>query len=96
MVVRIRLGRGLRVQKKARKNQQLALAFAALLQPSALMALVLAVWAIASDMKLSGDFPVHKGALSDWRFWLCAAFGIGALSATLNRYGLAAKEQIEL
>ena len=96
MVVRIRLGRGPRIQLNARKNQQMALAFAALLQPSALMALVLAVWAIASDMKLAGDFPIHKGAFSDWRFWLCGAFGLGAFAGFLNRYGLAAKEQIEL
>ena len=96
MVVRLRLGRGPRVQKKARKNQHLALALAALLQPAALMALVLAVWAIASDMKLAGDFPIHKGAFSDWRFWLCSGFGLGAVAAFLNRYGLAGEEQIEL
>ena len=96
MRVRIQLGRGPKIQKKRRKNQQLALALAALLQPSALMALVLAVWAIASDMKLAGDFPIHKGAFSDWRFWLCAGFALAAVASSLNRYGLATDEHIEL
>ena len=87
MVVRIRFGRGRPFQRKKGKNRDLALALSALLTPVAVMASVLGLWRLASDMKWTGEFGISTGLFSHWQVW----FGFAALlqrgAWALNRYG---------
>jgi hypothetical protein len=90
MVVRIRFSRGPVVGRKLRGDEglaSLAAALAALLTPAAVMALVLGIWRIAADLKLTSSFYIASGPLSDWRFWFGAAAVLQLCSYFLNRYG---------
>lgn len=89
MVVRIRLGAGPKVRQKRRKNQRLALAFAALLTPAAVMASVLAFWRLAADLRATGEFPIVEGLFSHWQVWVTAAAMLQICAIGLNRYGKA-------
>ena len=87
MVVRIRLGEGPRVRQKRRKNQHVALAFAALLTPAAVMAFVLAFWRLTADFKAVGQFPIADGLFSHWQIWIAGAAILQVGAILLNRYG---------
>ena len=87
MLVRIRLKDGPRVRRNHRKNQHLALGFAALLTPTAVMAIVLALWRLSDDLRANGQFPISAGVFSHWQIWLAAAAAIEFLAIILNRYG---------
>ena len=89
MIVRIRLGSGRKVQQKGRKNQHVALAFAALLTPAAVMACVLALWRLAADLNLTGQFPIAQGLFSHWQVWMALATLLQFCAIILNRYGKA-------
>jgi hypothetical protein len=86
MIVRVKLRKGRALVRNRRKNTQVALAGSALLYPISLMAYVLGLWRLASDMRLVGEFTAH-GALSHWQ----VTVGIGALlhatASVLSRYG---------
>ena len=56
MIVRIRLKSGRPIQRKRGKNRHVASGLAALLIPLALMAYVLGLWRLASDMGFAGEF----------------------------------------
>jgi hypothetical protein len=86
MIVRIQLGTGRRIQRKAGKNRHLALAFGALLIPAALMAYVLAFWRLASDIGIVAPSGV-TGPFSHWQVSIAAAVFLHATSSVLNRYG---------
>ncbi len=86
MVVRVKLGQGGTVSRKRGKNRHLALAAAALLAPVSLMAYVLGVWRLASDMGFAGAFGL-TGILSHWQVWIVAAVALHASATVLNRYG---------
>ena len=87
MVVRIKLGTGPKVREKPHKNQHVALALAALITPAGVMALVLAFWRLAADLKLTGQFPITAGLFSHWQIWLVAGIALQACAILLNRYG---------
>ena len=63
------------------------MAVAALLTPASLMALVLGIWRISADLKLTSSFYVASGPFSDWRLWLGAAALLQLCAHFLNRYG---------
>jgi hypothetical protein len=86
MIVRIQMGAGRRVQRKAGKNRHLALACGALLVPAALMAYVLAFWRLASDMGIVAPSGI-TGPFSHWQVSMGAAVFLHAVSSVLNRYG---------
>src|ERR1051325_1102793 len=86
MVVRIRLQRGRPLGRHSRKNRHLALACGALLVPAALMAYVLAVWSLASDMEVTGAFGI-TGLFSHWQIWIMLAVALQIASHYLSRYG---------
>jgi hypothetical protein len=86
MVVRIRLQRGRPVARRQGKNRHLALAFGALLAPATLMAYVLALWSLASDMEITGAFGI-TGVFSHWQIWIVLAVALQAASHYLSRYG---------
>jgi hypothetical protein len=87
MVVRIRFGRGPKTGKQYRKNRQVALAFAALLTPIAVLSSALAIWRIAADMNWTNSFAIPSGLFSHWQVWLGAAIFLQLCSRLLNRYG---------
>jgi hypothetical protein len=86
MIVRIQLGTGRRVQRKAGKNRHLAFACGALLIPVALMAYVLGFWRLASDMGIVTPSGV-TGPFSHWQVSIATAVLLHAASSILNRYG---------
>ncbi|MGA2148023.1 MAG: hypothetical protein ABSH49_24005 [Bryobacteraceae bacterium] len=87
MVVRIRFGRGVKVSRKRRKNQRVALAVAALLTPAAFLALVLGLWQIAADLSFASNFAISSGLFSHWHVWVGAAALLQFCAYRLNRYG---------
>jgi len=86
MIVRLKLRKGRAIVRNRRKNTRLALAGSALLYPISLMAYVLGLWRLASDMHFATEFTTH-GVLSHWQ----VSIGIGALlhgaASVLSRYG---------
>lgn len=86
MKVRFRFRQGRPVQRRRGKNRKLAAAAGALLIPIALMAYVLGLWRLASDLGLAAEFAI-TGLFSHWQIWIALALGISASASTLNRYG---------
>jgi hypothetical protein len=89
MVLRIRFGKGPTVDRKRRKNQQVALAFASLLTAAALMTAVLGIWRVAADLRLATNFAIPDGLFSHWQVWMVSAGLLQTCSHLLNRYGRA-------
>jgi len=87
MVVRIRFGRGLRVQRRKGKNRRAALALGSLLTPAAVMASALGVWRLGSDLQIAGSFAIPSGIFSHWQVWMACAFVLQRCAWVLNRYG---------
>ncbi len=87
MVVRIRFGRGPKVERKVRKNRSLALALSALLTPAAVMASALGVWRIAADLRWTRDFAIPNGLFSHWQVWIASGVLLQFCSRLLSRYG---------
>ncbi|MGA2119781.1 MAG: hypothetical protein ABSH56_34170 [Bryobacteraceae bacterium] len=87
MVVRIRFGKGVKVSRKRRKNQRVALAVAALLTPAAFLAFVLGLWQIAADLSFASNFAISSGVFSHWHIWLGSAALLQFCAYRLNRYG---------
>jgi hypothetical protein len=86
MMVRIKLEKGPPVQRKTGKNRQVASAIGTLLMPAVLMAYVLGVWRLASDLGMAGEFAI-SGIFSHWQVWIALGAGLHIGSASLNRYG---------
>jgi len=86
MVVRIKLRQGPPIQRKAGKNRQVASAIGTLLMPAVLMAYVLGIWRLASDLGMAGAFTI-TGLFSHWQVWLAVAALLHIGSSSLNRYG---------
>jgi hypothetical protein len=87
MLVRIRFDKGARLQRKRGKNRHLALAAAALLVPSSMMAAVLGFWRLASDVGWASGFAFSGGPLSHWVIWIVLAGLMLGMAWRLNRYG---------
>jgi hypothetical protein len=87
MVVRIRFARGPKIKQGRRKNQRIAMAIAAMLTPTAVMAAALALWRVAADLNFASSFAIPSGPFSHWQFWLGAAVALQVCSRLLNRYG---------
>jgi hypothetical protein len=86
MMVRIKLEKGPPVQRKAGKNRLVAAAIGTLLVPVTLMAYVLGIWRLASDLGMAGEFAI-SGLFSHWQVWIALAAALHIASASLNRYG---------
>ncbi len=87
MLVRIRFAKGPRLSRKRRKNQRIALALAALLNPAATLAGVVGLWRIAAGWNWAGGFAIRSGVFSHWQAWLGTALLLFLCSRALNRYG---------
>ena len=93
MIVRIRLHRGRPIRRRAGKNRELAVALGALLIPAALMAYVLSIWRLASDMGMAGTFAI-SGIFSHWQVWLAVGVALQACSYSLNRYARSGRMEV--
>jgi len=89
MVVRIRFGKGPKVEGKRRTNRRLAMAFASFLTPAAVMAAALGIWRLAEDPHWASDFAIRQGLFSHWQVWFAFAGLLQTGSYLLNRYGRA-------
>ncbi len=87
MRIRIRFSEGPRVERRQGKNRHVAAGAGALLSPAAVMAAVLGVWRIGSDVGLAGAFAISDGFFSHWQVWLALAALLQLLAVVLNRYG---------
>jgi hypothetical protein len=87
MVVRIRFANGPIINKNRGRNRHAALAVAALLDPAAVIALVIGLWGIAAELNWVGSFAISSGFFSHWEPWLAAASGLELCALALNRYG---------
>lgn len=87
MRVRIRVRVGRRFSRSLARNREIASIAAALLTPAALMALVLGVWRLGSDLKWTGEFAISRGLFSHWQVWIAMAGVLQTVAAILNRYG---------
>jgi hypothetical protein len=86
MIVRIRL--------RTRTNivdlqSQAALAVAAVLAPSALLAFTLCFWSFAAELQLVGAFYVRSGIFSHWQMWFFTALILLVSTRLLASYGSA-------
>ena len=86
MMVRIKLQHGRPIQRKVGKNRQVASAIGTLMMPAVLMAYILGVWRLASDLGMAGAFTI-SGLFSHWQVWIAMAALLHIASASLNRYG---------
>jgi ABC-type amino acid transport system permease subunit len=85
MKVRFRFHGARRVTRRRGKNRRLAAAAAALLIPVALMAWVMSLWRIGSDLGVAGEFG-FDGLFSHWQVWIALALGVSFAASVLNRY----------
>jgi hypothetical protein len=86
MMVRIKLQQGRPIQRKVGKNRLVASAIGTLLMPAVLMAYVLGIWRLASDLGMAGQFTI-TGLFSHWQVWIAIAALLHIGSSSLNRYG---------
>ena len=93
MILRIKFARGRPIQRKHGKNRHVALAFGSLLTPLALMAYVLGLWRLASDMGMAGAFVI-TGVFSHWQIWMAIGALLQLFAWVLNRYGYFADFQM--
>lgn len=93
MIVRVRFVSGPRVQHARGKNRQLAFATAALLVPVALMAYVMGLWRLASDMGFAREFAM-RGLLSHWQIWMGIGVAVQIVSYALNRYARSGRMEV--
>jgi hypothetical protein len=68
-------------------SQRAALAAASLLSPAAVMAAVVAGWALAAARGWSERFFVSGGWGADWRLWVAVALLLRLAGILLDRYG---------
>ena len=87
MVVRIRLGSGSKVRRSGRRNQRLALAAAALLQPLVVTSGALGCWRLGADLGMFRPFAIPDGLFSHSQVWMGLAAALEASAISLNRYG---------
>ena len=86
MIVRIHFGQGRAVRKTPGKNRHVALASAALLAPISLMAYVLGLWRLSSDLGIAREFGL-RGVFSHWQLWIALGVSFHIIAFVLNRYG---------
>jgi len=59
---------------------------AALITPASVMALVLALWKLAADLRFTAEFPIGDGLFSHWQIWMAAGISLQSCAIVLSRY----------
>lgn len=75
------------MERRARGERRMALAFAALLTPAAMMAATLGAWRLAADLDWTADFAIPSGLFSHWQVWFVCAALLLVGSRALQHYG---------
>ena len=83
MTVRIRMQHGPTIERTAANAnsrdsnripvEEIAGGLAELLTPATIMALALAVWRLAADLRFAGPFFIEQGILSHYQTWFAIA-----------------------
>jgi hypothetical protein len=68
-------------------SRQLADVLVALLTPSAVLALVMALWRVAADLGWAGAFLIGDGFFSHWQVWIVLSIGLKLISSTMIAWG---------
>lgn len=84
MVVRIRFSSD-GIRRTALANRQLALILSSLMTPVSVMALALAGWRLAADLKWTGEFAIAQGLFSHWQVWIAVAIAVQLAALLLHR-----------
>jgi hypothetical protein len=87
MVVRIRLSVGPQIVAQRKINARLALAFASLLTPIAVLSFVMALWGVLAHAEVTSKFVIEVGLLSHWQVWFAIGLLLQMASIALDRYG---------
>jgi len=66
---------------------QLSDVLVALLTPAALVALVMGIWRVSTDLGWAGAFLISGGLFSHWQVWIALSIGLKMLSSTLIAWG---------
>jgi len=85
MILRVRFAKGRPIRRQKGKNRHVALAAGALMGPAALMAYVMGIWRLASDMGAATGFTA-TGLFSHWQVWIGLGVALQAGGYILNRY----------
>jgi hypothetical protein len=68
-------------------SRQLANVLVALLTPAAVLALVMGMWRVGTDLGWAGAFLIAGGFFSHWQVWIALSIGLKMLSSTLIAWG---------
>jgi len=68
-------------------SRQLADVLVALLTPSAVVALVMALWRVGADLGWAGAFLIAGGFFSHWQVWIALSIGLKLISSTMLAWG---------
>lgn len=93
MVVRIRLGRGAVVSRRAGKNSRIARVTATVLSLVSISLGSFGLWRVGADLGWAGDFVFTTGILSHWQVWIGAAIAVQYLVWQLSQYARRASVQ---
>jgi hypothetical protein len=66
---------------------QMANVLVALLTPAAVVAFVMGLWRVATDLGWAGAFLISGGLFSHWQVWIALAIALKILSSTLIAWG---------
>jgi len=78
------IGQALGTQGSAR---QLANVLVALLTPASVLALVMGLWRVGTDLGWADAFLITGGFFSHWQVWIALSIGLKMLSSTLIAWG---------
>ena|SRR5690348_3267360 len=92
MIVRIRLGHGTLISRRAVKNSRAARVAAYLLTITSISCASFGIWRLGNDLGWAGDFVFTSGALSHWQVWIAAAIAAQYLAWQLTSYARRADE----
>jgi len=67
------------------RSHEAAMAVAALLSPTATIALVFGAWRLGMDLGWTGQFVIVSGLFSHWQVWIALAMVLEALKASILR-----------
>ncbi len=87
LLVRIRWPVGKTPSRHDDLGQRLALAFASLMTPLALLAILVGLWIVAAGRRWTDPFPISEGWLSYWQLWLGGGVVLRLAASWLNRHG---------
>lgn len=71
----------------AKTVSQLANILVALLTPAAVVAFVMGMWRVGTDVGWAGAFLISGGFFSHWQVWIALSIGLKMLSSSLISWG---------